>query len=534
MGEVYQATDTKLKRSVALKILPPLVASDHDRLVRFQREAEVLASLNHPHIAAIYGLEEAGSISALIMELVEGEDLSQLIARGAVPPHDALPIARQIAEALEAAHDRGIIHRDLKPANIKVRSDGTVKVLDFGLAKAMDPAIASSVNAMNSPTLSMHATQAGMILGTAAYMAPEQAKGKPVDRRADIWAFGIVLCEMITGRQMYTGETAPETLARIIERDADLSRLPPQTPPPIRALLERCLTKDPRNRLQAIGEARIAIDHATNPSFAVENPDVHLPNVIRGWQRTLPWTVAAATLAAAAALLTLMAPWRRSPQLAVIRVSAELGADVSLVTTPGDVVILSPDGMVVGFVARKAGGGSPLLYVRRLSQLQATPLVGTDDADSPFFSPDGQWIAFFAAGKLKKISVTGGAVVTLSDAPDGRGGAWGEDGTIVFSPDSQPGVRLLRVSSAGGTPEPVTSLAEGEATHRWPQIPPGAGRALYEQHHACGITTPTSWCSSADGPEKGHSARGYHGRHLPSGHLVHPRWDPWRRSISTG
>jgi serine/threonine protein kinase len=256
MGEVHRATDTKLKRQVAIKILPPSVAADVDRLARFQREAEVLASLNHPNIAAIYGLEDSGGMTALVMELVEGEDLSQRLARGAIPIDEALPIAKQIADALEAAHEQGIIHRDLKPANIKVRADGTVKVLDFGLAKAMDPAGTSSVNAMHSPTLSIHATMQGVILGTAAYMAPEQARGKAVDRRADIWAFGAVLFEMLTGSQPFPGEDISHVLARVIERDPDWSRLPANMPASIVRLLRRALQKDPRQRLSDIRDAR--------------------------------------------------------------------------------------------------------------------------------------------------------------------------------------------------------------------------------------------------------------------------------------
>src|SRR5476649_1087951 len=249
MGEVYRAADTKLKRHVAIKILPPSLAADQDRLARFQREAEVLASLNHPNIAHIHGLEEAGSVTALVMELVEGEDLSRRIARGPIPLDEALPIAKQIADALEAAHEQGIIHRDLKPANIKVRPDGTVKVLDFGLAKAMDPAGGLCANAMNSPTLSMHATQAGIILGTAAYMSPEQAAGKPIDKRSDIWAFGVVLMEMLTGRPVFTGETVSHVLAAVLRADPDWTTLPAETPAPMRKLLRRCLEKDRKRRL---------------------------------------------------------------------------------------------------------------------------------------------------------------------------------------------------------------------------------------------------------------------------------------------
>ena len=260
MGQVYRATDAKLKRQVAIKVLPPSFAEDVDRLARFQREAEVLASFNHPNIAAIYGLEGSGGMTALVMELVEGDDLSQRIARGALPLDDALPIAKQITEALEAAHEQGIVHRDLKPANIKVRADGTVKVLDFGLAKAMDPSGTSAINAANSPTLTAHATALGTIIGTAAYMAPEQARGKAVDKRADIWAFGVVLYEMLAGRSAFAGDTATDIIAAIVTREVDWSALPGATPASIRRLLARCLEKDPKRRLRDIGDARFEID----------------------------------------------------------------------------------------------------------------------------------------------------------------------------------------------------------------------------------------------------------------------------------
>jgi eukaryotic-like serine/threonine-protein kinase len=260
MGQVYRATDARLKREVAIKVLPPSLATDADRLARFQREAEVLASLNHPNIAAIYGLEESGGMTALVMELVEGDDLSQRIARGALLLDEALPIAKQIAEALETAHERGIIHRDLKPANIKVREDGAVKVLDFGLAKAMDPAGASDVNVANSPTLAAHATALGMIIGTAAYMAPEQAKGKAIDKRADIWAFGVVLYEMLAGRSAFAGETVTDIIAAVVTREPEWTALPAGTPPSIRRVLARCLEKDPKRRLRDIGDVRLEID----------------------------------------------------------------------------------------------------------------------------------------------------------------------------------------------------------------------------------------------------------------------------------
>ncbi len=523
MGEVYRARDPRLERDVAIKVLPAHVTSDPERLARFEREARVLASLNHPHIGAIYGVEESDGGRALVMELVEGEDLAQRITRGPIPLAEALPIARQIAEALEAAHEQGIIHRDLKPANIKAREDGTVKVLDFGLAKALDPTSSAGAHAMHSPLSSVHAEQSGMIVGTAAYMSPEQARGKAADKRSDIWAFGVVFCEMLTARQLYTGETAAETLARVIEREPDVSALPAATPMAIRALIGRCLNRDPRSRLQAIGEARIAIERA------IAQPDTQAPlepgeQTARYtpprpvWQRALPWALVVAALACAG--LALWAPWRNVPPSAPFRLSVELGADASLASSAvSAATILSPNGAVVAFVAQKAGGGGPQLYVRRLDDLRATPLAGTDDADSPFFSPDGQWIAFFADRTLKKISVTGGLPVTLCEASNGRGGAWAEDGTIVFSPSSGRGVRLLRVSSAGGKTEPLTSLDEGEVTHRWPQVLPGGTAVLFTASSSPGDFGEANLVVQPlpSGARKVVQRGGYHGRYVPSG-----------------
>ena len=315
MGQVYRATDTRLKRQVAIKILPPSVAADHDRLARFQREAEVLASLNHPNIAGIYGLEASGAATALVMELVEGEDLSAIIARGPMPVSEALALAKQIAEALEGAHEQGIIHRDLKPANIKVRADGTVKVLDFGLAKAMDPVGASSASSSalaNSPTLTSPVmTQLGMILGTAAYMSPEQARGKPVDKRADIWAFGCVLYEMVTGTRAFGGAEVSDTLAAILRADPDWSVLPTTSPPALRKMLARCLDKDPKKRLADMADVRFEIEEALRAP-ATRDGVAPMALVAPRWQRALPWAAASALAVGLAAVLLLWAPWRKT------------------------------------------------------------------------------------------------------------------------------------------------------------------------------------------------------------------------------
>ena len=330
MGEVYRATDTKLKRQVAIKILPPSLAADHDRLARFQREAELLASLNHPNIASIHGFEESAGVSALVMELVEGEDLSHRISHGPISIDEALPIAKQIADALEAAHEQGIIHRDLKPANIKVRSDGTVKVLDFGLAKAMDPT-GVIADIATSPTITSPAmTQMGMILGTAAYMSPEQARGKPVDKRADIWAFGAVLYEMLTATRAFGNAEVSDTLAAILRADPDWSALPKTSPPALRKMLARCLEKDRRKRLADMADVRFEIDEALKEPATSEGvaPVVLVPP---RWQRALPWAVAGTLAVGLAAVFVLWAPWRSASPPPPLRVTAELGADVSLV-----------------------------------------------------------------------------------------------------------------------------------------------------------------------------------------------------------
>jgi Tol biopolymer transport system component len=522
MGEVYRAADSRLGRDVALKVLPTAFAQDAERMARFQREAQVLASLNHPNIASIYGLEESGGVRALVMELVEGPTLAERIAAGPLPLDEALPIAKQIAEALEYAHEKGIIHRDLKPANVKITLDGKVKVLDFGLAKALSDE-ASAQDASHSPTLSMAATKAGIILGTAAYMSPEQAKGKSADRRADIWAFGVVLYEMLTGRQLYTGETVSEVLAHVITKDPTLEVLPAGTPARVRRLLERCLTREPKLRLQAIGEARITIEQIiAQPEEAIVSSILPVqPAAEPAWRRVLPWAVAG--LAIIAAGLTAWAPWRPAPAPALsTRWSVEIGAPASLVVDRGPSVILSPDGTRLAFLAVD-DKQKRQIYVRNVDQLQATPLAGTEGARDPFFSPDGKWIAFFADGKLKKIAAQGGAAVTLCDAPAPRGGDWGEDDSIVFTPEGR--TSLFRVSSAGGKPEPLTELiqSKGELTHRWPQVLPGGKAVLFT------LQTPGGGFESGDvvvqllksGERRSVATSGSYGRYVPSGHIIY-------------
>ena len=423
MGQVYQATDTKLNRQVALKILPEAFASDPDRLARFQREAQVLASLNHPGIAAIYGLEESGDTRALVLELVEGPTLADRISKGPIPLDEALPIAKQIAEALEAAHEAGVIHRDLKPANIKVRDDGTVKVLDFGLAKALDTTPQGDPS--QSPTLTAAATQMGVIMGTAAYMSPEQARGKTVDKRADIWSFGVVLYEMLTGQRAFAGEDVSLTLSAVLQREPEWDASPTELPPTLVTYLRRCLQKDPRDRVRDIGDVRLAMAGAFDAVAAARTVDEEGG----AWSRR----VVAATLLSAltGATLSALIVWNLRPAQDAGQVSR-----FSMLLSPGDrlgdinqtLVDISPDGSVVVYVANDQ------LHLRSTNTRRSTPILGSEGAHAPFFSPDGRWVGFFQDGRLKKLSLPGQKIVTVANL-DSRGGAtWGADDTIVFQP----------------------------------------------------------------------------------------------------
>jgi len=532
MGEVYRARDPKLNRDVAIKVLPDLFANDAERLARFQREAQVLASLNQPNIAHIHGLEESTGIRALVLELVEGPTLAERIVQGPIPVAEALAIARQIAEALEAAHERGIIHRDLKPANIKVRDDGAVKVLDFGLAKLAEPetGAAGAAGRSHLPTLTTPAaTMAGVILGTAAYMAPEQARGKPVDKRADIWAFGCVFYEMLTGRRAFEGDETTDVLARIIEREPDFGALPAATPPAIHRLLRRSLQKDRKRRLPDIADARLEIDEAlAAPPIDVMTQGSAALDVEPAWRRALPWVSTAGALALAGALLVLWAPWRTEAGSPPVRVSAELDAAGALAIEYGPgggaSAVLSHDGQTLAFLARGNGGTTRQLWIRRMDQLQATPLAGTEDAHDPFWSPDDRSVGFFANGRLEKIALSGGAAVTLCEAPEPRGGTWADDGTIAFTPGASNGANLLRVSSAGGQPESLIPLARGETTQRWPQWLPGGKAILFTSH-----TTVSANYDDADivvqalpgGPRTVVHHGGYWGRYVPGGYVIY-------------
>ena len=522
MGEVYRAHDTTLNRDVAIKVLLPEVAADPERLSRFSREAQVLASLNHPHIAQIYGVEDAGSVPALVLELVDGPTLADRIAQGAIPIGEALPIAAQIAEALAAAHEQGIIHRDLKPANIKVREDGTVKVLDFGLAKALDPSRSTDPDPMNSPTVSLHGSHVGVILGTAAYMSPEQAKGRAVDRRADLWAFGVVLFEMLTGRRAFNGDEASEIMAHVLMEEPDWNALPARTPLPIRRLLRRCLEKDRKRRLDSAAAARFALEEAMTAGSENGNGPV---DSRAAWRRALPWALTGVSVVALAFVLISGGLRRNVASTAPIRVHLELGADATLANVDrASAAILSPNGQALVFVGQRRTGPASL-FVRRLDQLDATPLPGTEGAHSPFFSPDSEWVAFFADAKLKKVALSGGAPVTVCDTPDARGGTWGADGWIVFAAFF-PGIDragLLRVSSAGGTPTALTTLADGEVVHGWPHFLPGGNALLFSTH-----TSRMNWDDAKivvqplpSGERKIVQSGGSSAKYLASGHVVY-------------
>jgi serine/threonine-protein kinase len=526
MGEVYRARDTQLKRDVAIKVLLDGFAADPDRLARFHREAELLASLNHPNIAAIYGLEQADACTALILELVEGETLADRLARGPLRFSEVIAIARQLVEALDAAHGKGVIHRDLKPANIKITPDDKVKVLDFGLAAVVQGSAAHDINVTHSPTLTLGATRAGVILGTAAYMSPEQATGSAADKRADVWAFGVVLWEMLTGKRVFEGETVSHTLAFVITKDPDWNALPSSTPPSIRRLLRRCLEKDRKRRLPDIASAQMEIDDAVTasaPDAAVASPPPPISPSGSRWQSLLPWAFGAAATIALAVVVSLWAPWRTPPPPAPVRVNGELGAD-ALIGSPGApaaTLALSPDGRVLAFVATDTALTRLQLYVRRMDRLQASALPGTDNARDPFFSPDGEWVAFFAEGKLKKVSVSGGAAVVLCDAPAGRGGWWAEDGTIVFVPNSTAGTAVFRVSASGGTPAPMTTRAQTEI-HRWPQSLNGGRAVLFTESTSAGAFDNANIViqTLAEGTRKVVHRGGYFARYLPSGHLL--------------
>jgi Tol biopolymer transport system component len=473
MGEVYRARDTKLNRDVAIKVLLPAVANDPDRLARFRREAQVLASLNHPNIAHIHGLEDANDVRALVMELVEGPTLADRIAQGAIPLDETLPIARQIAEALEAAHEQGIIHRDLKPGNIALTKDGHVKILDFGLAKSIDP-LPSAMDVTNSPTITWPAmlSGVGVILGTAAYMSPEQAKGRAADRRSDVWAFGCVLYEMLTGRRAFVGDDVGDTLAHVLRGDPDWNVWPTDVPRTVRSLVRQCLCKDARQRPGSLSAARFALSPDSLASDAAAPETVSQPS-----RALLPWSLAVLFAGAAAAASVVVVRHVRevpaAPDPIEFRVPQPDGGSF-----PGIVpeLALSPDGRQLVFVA--VAQGKQQLWIRSMSGGAARPLAGTESAETPFWSADSRFVAFFASRKLKKVAAAGGPSVAVCDAVSSNGGTWNRENVIVFGAG---GAGLFYVSAGGGEPRSATTVDRnhGEISQRWPAFLPDGRHFLF-------------------------------------------------------
>ena len=515
MGEVYRATDTTLNRQVAIKVLPESLASDAERIARFEREAKTLASLNHPNIAAIYGFEKSSGVHALVMELVEGPTLADRIAQGAIPVDEALPIAKQIAEALEAAHEQGIIHRDLKPANVKLRPDGVVKVLDFGLAKALEPAGAMSPGMSQAPTITTPAmTQAGMILGTAAYMSPEQAKGRTVDKRSDIWAFGAVLYEMLSGKRVFGGDDISDTLANVLKTEPDWSKLPANVPARVRQAVRGCLQKDLNQRVHDIADVRLALEGVFESGVSQgEAATVAQPM----WRRALPLAFASLVTA----LVVGLAAWSLWPTSnaprSVTRFDYVLpeGQQFRAAAMIRPLMTFSPDGR--HFVYNTNEG----LYLRAMGDLETRLIPGTEEAlANPFFSPAGDSVGYWQEGELRRIAISGGAPVVICAATNPIGATWGPDGTIFFG---QP-EGIMRVPATGGTPALVIPAAEGERVHGAQLLPDGesvlfsvttaTGNAPWEQAQIVVQSLST-------GEQTVVLQGGTDARYVPTGHLVY-------------
>jgi len=482
MGEVYRARDTTLDREVALKTLPEELALQPDRLARLKQEARILASLNHPGIATLHGLEQSdGGVPVLVMELVEGESLAERLRRGALPWREAATVAHQIALALEAAHEKGVLHRDLKPWNIRLAPDGRVKLLDFGLAKAVRKAVVDSrLDTQTSPH-----SEAGAVLGTAPYMSPEQARGQDADRRGDIWAFGCVLYEMLAGKRAFEGATFSETVASVLDREPDWHALPDETPPAMRRLLRRCLQKEKDRRLRDIGDARLELEEILTgpaPGSGDETESAviaHRPRTSwRGLLESLSfWLVVGAVVAGAG--LWALGTSRPAAERPVVRLAIPLAPPETVAGTYAPAVALSPDGTQLAYVAARAGRSQ--IYLRTLDRLEARPIPATEDGNGPFFSPDGRWLGFYAERehKLKKVPLGGGTPLTLCDAAQVYGASWSPDGSIVFTRDGASA--LDRVSAEGGTPQPLTALdaSRRESSHRLPEVLPGGQAVVF-------------------------------------------------------
>ena len=522
MGEVYRATDTKLVRTVALKILSPVFGQDPERVARFHREAQILAALNHPHIAHIYGLETIGDVTALVMEMVEGSTLADRIADGPIALDETLNIAKQLADALDAAHQQGIVHRDLKPANVKVTLDGLVKVLDFGLAKALETS--SSSDPALTATASSGITRPGLILGTAAYMAPEQARGKQVDRRADIWSFGCVVYEMLTGIAAFSGESMLDTLTAVLERTPAWDRLPETVPPNVRRSLHRCLEKDSKRRARDIGDVWLDLEQSDGVDDAPTRLDRSASTLRSKWKPLVTLVGGGIVgVALAATVLSWRPPPPTAPPLApVVRFmlpvepvpSTKFGVSLNLR------LAISRDGRRLAYVSERPDK-TTTIFLRQLASPETVAVPGTEGATTVFFSPDGEELGFFAGGKLKRVSVRGGTVRTICDVAQGAGASWGDDNTIVFAPSAMS--VLMRVSVRGGTPAPMTTLQKGEVSHRWPEFLPDGTAIAYAASNSDDFTSSRIVVQSLRTGERTEIGEGTYPRYTSNGYIVFAR-----------
>jgi serine/threonine protein kinase len=528
MGVVWRARDTSLNRDVAIKLLPESLAADADRRGRFEREAHLLATLNHPGIAGVYGLHESDGVTFIAMEYIPGEDLAERLQRGALSVEDAIDVAYQVAAALEEAHEQGVIHRDLKPANIKRTPDGKIKVLDLGLAKALTTEAAQDPGSLSlSPTMTSANTVAGTLLGTAAYMSPEQVKGKAADRRADIWAFACVLNEMLTGQSTFVGETISETLASVLRDEADGDLLPADTPASVRRLLKRCLDRNRQTRLRDIGEARIALSPEGLAAAPPAESEVSAPVAPAqpAASSRLAWALVGLTLAALAVMSWIALTGDQVEPAMEVRATIAPPEDRHFLIngTQAGSISISPDGTKMTFSASSSGSGRPSLYLRSLGSTNAQIISGTEGATLPFWAPDSEQLGFFADGKLKKLRLDGGAPMTVAAAPDSRGGTWGADGTILFTPNTQSAVH--RVSAGGVEGEPVTKIdgeRDGETTHRFPSFLPDQRHFLYVRaSHSAGYSDSVNsiWIGDTESDDTFELMQSGTQAHFSQGHI---------------